>query len=110
MPINIVSLVMRLMRARNQFPDLGDLVERLKGVEPETPPLSQYKVGSVEWLQDSLNMLTGAGLVVDGDYGPMTKRAIEEYQGDEGLTVDGWAGPETINTIVADLEKLSAAG
>lgn len=34
-------------------------------------------------------------LVVDGDYGPITTRVMREYQGREGITVDGITGPGT---------------
>lgn len=34
-------------------------------------------------------------IAVDGDYGPVTKAAVEAFQGTWGLTVDGVAGRET---------------
>jgi peptidoglycan hydrolase-like protein with peptidoglycan-binding domain len=34
-------------------------------------------------------------LVVDGNYGPLTRERVEEFQKSWGLTVDGQAGPET---------------
>ena len=56
------------------------------------PGTQQYDVA---WLQQSLNALTGAGLEIDGVLGPITKRAIEDFQRRNGLTVDGWAGALT---------------
>lgn len=63
---------------------LGDV----RAVEPE----QRYDVA---WLQQSLNTLVGAGLAVDGELGPLTKRAIEVFQRQNGLVVDGWAGVAT---------------
>ena len=48
----------------------------------------------VKWLQERLNA-NGAGLKVDGDYGPVTEAAVKDYQLHRGLVVDGIAGPKT---------------
>ena len=48
----------------------------------------------VKMLQEDLNLL-GAGLDVDGVFGPLTKAALEKFQGDQDITVDGVFGPET---------------
>lgn len=44
------------------------------------------------WLQSELNRTTGAGLVVDGTFGPATLAAVEHFQYVRGLTVDGLVG------------------
>ncbi len=51
---------------------------------------------NVKWLQKALNDL-GANpkLVVDGHYGPTTRRAVQEFQAAARLGVDGIAGPVT---------------
>jgi peptidoglycan hydrolase-like protein with peptidoglycan-binding domain len=103
---NIVTLAMKLMQYRDRIPEIADLVERLSPDEPKQPP-SEYKVGSVKWLQESLNELIDAGLEVDGDYGPATKRAVSDYQAKHRLEVDGWAGPETVNSIVSKQAALA---
>jgi Putative peptidoglycan binding domain len=54
---------------------------------------------AVSILQSSLNHCYGAGLTVDGDYGPLTKAAVEHAQSVVGVTVDGIYGPVTRNHI-----------
>ena len=48
-------------------------------------------VKTVQYLLDA----GGATLVVDGDFGPLTKAAVESYQSAHGLTADGIVGPLT---------------
>ncbi|SMH46441.1 Peptidoglycan-binding (PGRP) domain of peptidoglycan hydrolases-containing protein [Rathayibacter oskolensis] len=54
---------------------------------------------TVTALQVQLNK-TGAGLSVDGSFGPATQSAVESFQSSAGLTVDGIAGPQTWQSIV----------
>lgn len=70
--------------------------------------MNVYKYGStgagVRDLQISLNKL-GSGLVVDGNFGPATRRAVSDFQSDNGLTVDGIAGPATNARITARINE-----
>ncbi|WP_160311550.1 C40 family peptidase [Streptacidiphilus melanogenes] len=50
--------------------------------------------GCVTELQDLLNT-HGAGLTVDGDFGPGTLAAVKNYQTSQGLAADGVVGPNT---------------
>ena len=50
--------------------------------------------GCVTELQTLLNH-NGAGLTLDGDFGPLTLTAVENYQSSHGLAVDGIVGPNT---------------
>jgi len=50
--------------------------------------------GCVTELQDQLNS-HGAGVGVDGDFGPATLTAVENYQSSHGLSADGIVGPNT---------------
>lgn len=59
------------------------------------PPMTGI---TVRQLQEMLNHY-GANLKVDGSYGPATHKAIENYQRGHGLTVDGWAGAETLDHL-----------
>lgn len=71
----------------------------LSQVAPSTgptslPPAGPYKP-TIEEIQTALknaNLYTGA---IDGKSGPLTKKAIEEFQKANGLEVDGKVGPKT---------------
>jgi peptidoglycan hydrolase-like protein with peptidoglycan-binding domain len=49
-------------------------------------------------LQQLLNTF-GAGLAVDGDFGPATTTAVKNFQTSKGLTADGIVGPATKNAL-----------
>lgn len=52
----------------------------------------------VRQLQAALNVV-GAGLTVDGDFGPATEAAVMDFQLRSGLLVDGIAGPDTLGKL-----------
>lgn len=52
------------------------------------------------WIQQSLNQLINAGLVVDGIVGSRTRAAVRNFQSQYGLTVDGIVGPRTEAVMV----------
>ena len=51
--------------------------------------------GAVRWLQRALRRTPNLGLVVDGNFGPVTETAVKEFQQGAGLAVDGVVGPLT---------------
>lgn len=58
------------------------------------PPSGSFKPSN----QDIQTALKSAGYytgVVDGKIGPMTKKAVEEFQKAQGLKADGKVGPKT---------------
>lgn len=57
------------------------------------------KGNDVRLLQELLDY-HGYGLAVDGDFGTLTKSAVEEYQRKHGLSVDGIVGPLTWKSIL----------
>jgi peptidoglycan hydrolase-like protein with peptidoglycan-binding domain len=61
---------------------------------PET--ISEGSKGPVvEWAQYLLVRVILSYPDIDGDFGPKTKNAVEQYQGIKSLTVDGIVGPQT---------------
>ncbi len=59
-------------------------------------------------LQLDLNTV-GYPLVVDGDYGPATTAAVTQFQIDQGLTVDGQAGPQTLGRLLDVVKALQTS-
>lgn len=74
-------------------------------------PVEAWEIGDgeddVKQLQEALNDL-GADpkLVVDGRYGPATRRAVREFQAAAGIKVDGIAGPVTEAAITLKIETI----
>ena len=53
----------------------------------------------VSSLQRMLNYTVGAGLSIDGSFGPATEKAVRNFQSKYGLGVDGIVGPVTWNKL-----------
>lgn len=53
-------------------------------------------------VQERLNVVTNAGLLVDGVFGPLTARAIAAFQRSRGLVADGQVGLKTWAELFAD--------
>lgn len=54
------------------------------------------------WIQQTLNALGADPQITDdGSYGRETRRAVMAFQQAHGLAVDGFAGPQTIDALVA---------
>lgn len=82
------------------------VVRPMHGVDfGETAP-SDY----VRWVQGALNMLTGAGLQVDGISGPKTREAVRGFQAREGLVPDGVVGPKTDGALRQALQARGGGG
>jgi Putative peptidoglycan binding domain len=74
----------------------------LTGVAPtaSTPVLQLRSAGDlVVWLQEHL-VSVGYATAVDGDFGPTTQTAVEQFQTVRGLTVDGIVGPSTWGALL----------
>lgn len=56
----------------------------------------------VATLQHLLNH-HGAGIGVDGQFGPQTQGAVEAFQSSRGLGIDGKVGPQTWGALTSDL-------
>lgn len=58
---------------------------------------------TVKWLQYKLVRRTLSDATqIDGIFGPMTKNAVEQFQHDSGLGVDGIVGPATWASLGGD--------
>ena len=55
----------------------------------------------VRWVQSSLNQILGLRLRINGVMNRATREALRDFQKREGLTVDGIAGPETKQALIA---------
>lgn len=69
-------------------------------------PTVQYgatgvRVQTVQYLLDA----HGAGLTVDGQFGPATQAAVKSFQSAHGLTVDGIVGPQTWGALIIQVQS-----
>ena len=71
----------RAVKSSNQFFKFGDRGPLIYNFLEELRCAGYYTVGN------------------DSYYGPVTKRAVSQFQRDNGLTVDGIAGPQTRNAL-----------
>lgn len=103
-----------------QLPDWGSTASKLKkqygtpekfmktwiATEKKTVAKNPYSVptknvmkgstgNSVRWVQWELNQTENAGLVVDGDFGAKTDKAVRTFQKKHKLEVDGIVGKNT---------------
>ena len=80
----------------------------IMGANPYKKPVQVKKKGSfgetVKWIQAELNE-SGYDLVVDGDFGSKTDKAVREFQQRHKLTVDGQVGTKTVAALVAEVGR-----
>lgn len=73
------------------------------GSAPSGIPTGIYREGDSGWgverLQSALNRALGAGLDVDGDFGPHTAAAVRELQTRAGITTDGIYGDDSEDAL-----------
>lgn len=62
----------------------------------------------VEHLQKALVVFGHLNGSIDGSFGAKTLAAVKSYQRENGLTVDGKAGPNTLNSIITNAKKLQS--
>ena len=71
--------------------------------------MSVLKQGSsgpqVVELQSKLKQLGLSSGIVDGKFGPGTKKAVTAFQKSKGLKADGVAGPATLNALNSAVKK-----
>lgn len=92
------------------FQQIGkQLFPGLTAEEQAAAGATRIDVELVKSIQEALNKLDSAGLVVDGSYGPRTKAAVTKFQQANGLDPDGWAGKLTQAKIAEKLKALNPA-
>ncbi|OGX14754.1 MAG: hypothetical protein A2166_05565 [Omnitrophica WOR_2 bacterium RBG_13_41_10] len=78
-------------------------------IQPEPPiPAGPYKPAA----QEIQTALKNAGFYagnIDGKIGPVSKKAIEEFQNASGLVVDGKVGPKTWEALSKHLNPTTPA-
>ena len=69
------------------------------------------KAVGVKWIQWHLNMVMEGEpkLAEDGIYGPLTERAVKDFQKSAGIKVDGIAGPVTCRALIEAKQELKSA-
>jgi murein L,D-transpeptidase YcbB/YkuD len=100
----------------------GDLLPLLKeigkqkfpGIDEKFAPAAaastMFDPIRIKWLQTALNALGASPpLDVDGEYGPMTKDAVLQFQKAHELVADGWAGDATHAALQLALAKRPVA-
>ena len=112
------TTVGRTASATTQLHHQRDQVNRRTGAERR--PAAQLAPGSgyqqaagsphVRDIQRRLARLGFAAGPIDGRYGPLTTRGVEQFQAAAGLTVDGIAGPHTLARLAAAGQTATAPG
>src|SRR6266567_7677396 len=97
--------------AGDLLPLLGEIgKQKFPGIDERLAPAAaastMFDPIRVKWLQTALNVL-GANppLDVDGEYGPMTKDAVLQFQKAHDIVADGWAGDLTHAALQLALSK-----
>jgi murein L,D-transpeptidase YcbB/YkuD len=97
--------------ARDLLPLLGQIGKQMfpsiaDSLAPAAAATTMFDPVRVKWLQTALNLL-GANppLDVDGEYGPNTRAAVQQFQATHQLVADGWAGDVTHSALQLALSR-----
>ncbi len=86
--------------------------EELLPVMPSDAITPSAVIGEgIEWNKKVQTALKNAGFyngAIDGKFGPMSKKAVEEFQKSKGLKVDGKIGPKTWGELEKYLNQVPA--
>jgi lysozyme family protein len=113
----VMPLISRLMATDSSIAFESSAPARAVAASPGVTALSSPGEGAgstsahtTEWLQRSLNSLGASPkLVVDGRYGPSTKKLVRQFQAANELLDDGIAGPATYAAIEKELRDAAGA-
>jgi len=92
-PISMEALSTMSVTAPTAAPAAQVAPTQVAKLEP-LPPAGPYKPTAVE-IQTALKNAGFYTAAIDGKIGPMSKKAIEEFQKANGLEADGKVGPKT---------------
>jgi len=102
-----IAIAIRILQHHQEIVEhwhaTNNLLQRLGLLPPGTTPVRATHNYSVEWVQQSLNTVQGAGLQIDGRMGTKTFEAVQRYQSSRGLDPDGWAGMLTLAALERDM-------
>ena len=85
---------------KQKFPDIDEKFA------PAAAASTMFDPIRIKWLQTALNILGATPpLDVDGEYGPMTKDSVLQFQKAHELVADGWAGDATHTAMQLALSK-----
>jgi hypothetical protein len=102
-----IGLVMRIIPHTREIIDIwhriSALLQKMGLISGSIAPAHATHSFDVEWVQESLNTLTGSNLDIDGRIGPATTAAVTKYQESKGLDPDGWIGMLTLSAIEQDM-------
>ena len=97
--------------AGDLLPLLGEIgKQKFPGINERFAPAAaastMFDPIRLKWLQTALNALgTNPPLDIDGEYGPMTKDTVLQFQKTHELVADGWAGDATHAALQLALSK-----
>lgn len=85
----------------------ASITKGYSGTFPALPPRGYYQTGDgyktltnyttqIKRVQSFINWAVGAGLTVDGDYGPKTATGVKAFQKKVGISADGQFGKNTL--------------
>jgi len=78
---------------------------------PREKPRVQIALDNTEsqWVQATINLLSGPTLVVDGELGPLSREAIAAYQVESDLHATGLADKKTVAAMLEDVASWNNA-
>ena len=99
--VQVTDLNQRKWKTHGLLPQITyNQVSPVKKPAVAKPVLRQGSRGTqVDLLQQDLNFTVGAKLIVDGQFGPLTRQALVKFQRDNGLVQDGIYGPLSYNAM-----------
>jgi lysozyme family protein len=103
--LGVIPMMLRIVQMRPAlalpFPFPAATTSAVVVPVPMPPPQGLHDAASLQTLLNALG--ADPQLIVDGNFGRNTKRAVQAFQAANGLAVDGLAGPQTWSLLNAKL-------